>query len=104
MVRHLSVQYNDEHMPLIHTVVSLNEIHSLQFKEDTATDTLFHFDLENNGIHLKLFYNGNLYDERYINQIVSHLDQFAVCDPVSASSRDPYGRDLTGSGKTEAIV
>nr|AFG19378.1 bacillomycin D synthetase B [Bacillus amyloliquefaciens] len=75
MVRHLSVQYNDEHMPLIHTVVSLNEIHSLQCKEDTATDTLFHFDLENNGIHLKLFYNGNLYDERYINQIVSHLDQ-----------------------------
>ncbi|MDR0140773.1 non-ribosomal peptide synthetase [Bacillus sp. JHAA] len=75
MVRHLSVQYNDEHMPLIHTVVSLNEIHSMQCKEDTATDTLFHFDLENNGIHLKLFYNGNLYDERYINQIVSHLDQ-----------------------------
>ncbi|MFE9943147.1 non-ribosomal peptide synthase/polyketide synthase [Bacillus velezensis] len=75
MARHLSVQYNDEHMPLIHTVVSLNEIHSLQCKEDTATDTLFHFDLENNGIHLKLFYNGNLYDERYINQIVSHLDQ-----------------------------
>ncbi|MDJ1631272.1 hypothetical protein QNN00_16705 [Bacillus velezensis] len=55
MARHLSVQYNDEHMPLIHTVVSLNEIHSLQCKEDTATDTLFHFDLENNGIHLKLF-------------------------------------------------
>ncbi len=75
MARHLSVQYNDEHMPLIHTVVSLNEIHSLQFKEDTAADTLFHFDLENNGIHLKLFYNGNLYDEHYINQIVSHLDQ-----------------------------
>ncbi|MEC3633095.1 non-ribosomal peptide synthetase, partial [Bacillus velezensis] len=75
MVQHLSVQYNDEHLPLIHTVVSLNEIHSLQFKEDTAADTLFHFDLENNGIHLKLFYNGNLYDERYINQIVSHLDQ-----------------------------
>ena len=55
MVQHLSVQYNDEHLPLIHTVVSLNEIHSLQFKEDTAADTLFHFDLENNGIHLKLF-------------------------------------------------
>ncbi|MCY7909667.1 amino acid adenylation domain-containing protein [Bacillus inaquosorum] len=75
MVQHLNVQYNDERMPLIHTVVSLNEIHSLQFKEDAATDTLFHFDLENNGIHLKLFYNGNLYNERYMDQIVSHLDQ-----------------------------
>ncbi|MEC2307910.1 non-ribosomal peptide synthase/polyketide synthase [Bacillus atrophaeus] len=74
MVQHLTVQYDDERIPLIHTVVSLNEIHSLQFKEDVATDTLFHFDLENNGIHLKLFYNGNLYDERYMNQIVAHLD------------------------------
>ncbi|MCY7931339.1 non-ribosomal peptide synthetase, partial [Bacillus inaquosorum] len=71
MVQHLNVQYNDERMPLIHTVV----VHSLQFKEDAATDTLFHFDLENNGIHLKLFYNGNLYNERYMDQIVSHLDQ-----------------------------
>ncbi|MGW8460335.1 non-ribosomal peptide synthase/polyketide synthase [Bacillus atrophaeus] len=74
MVQHLTVQYDDERIPLIHTVVSLNEIHSLQFKEDVATDTLFHFDLENNGIHLKLFYNGKLYDERYMDQIVSHLD------------------------------
>ncbi|MBT2572354.1 amino acid adenylation domain-containing protein, partial [Bacillus sp. ISL-51] len=74
MVQHLNVQYGDDRMPLIHTVVSLNEIHSLQFKEDAATDTLFHFDLENNGIHLNLFYNGNLYDERYMDQIVSHLD------------------------------
>ncbi|WP_416654229.1 non-ribosomal peptide synthase/polyketide synthase [Bacillus amyloliquefaciens] len=75
MVQNLNVQYNDEHIPFIHTVVSLNEIHSLKFKEDAATDTLFHFDLENNGIHLKLFYNGNLYDERYMDQIAAHLDQ-----------------------------
>ncbi|MGF7533043.1 amino acid adenylation domain-containing protein [Bacillus mexicanus] len=75
MVQHLHVEYNDERQPLIHTVVSLNEIHSLRFKEDTAADTLFHFDLENNGIQLKLFYNSNLYDERYMDQIVSHLDQ-----------------------------
>lgn len=75
MVQNLNVQYNDEHIPFIHTVVSLNEIHSLQFKDDAATDTLFHFDLENNGVHLKLFYNGNLYDERYMDQIAAHLDQ-----------------------------
>ncbi|QOQ56761.1 non-ribosomal peptide synthase/polyketide synthase [Bacillus amyloliquefaciens] len=75
MVQNLNVQYNDERIPFIHTVVSLNEIHSLQFKEDAATDTLFHFDLENNGVHLKLFYNGNLYDERYMDQIAAHLDQ-----------------------------
>ncbi|MGN9865284.1 non-ribosomal peptide synthase/polyketide synthase [Bacillus swezeyi] len=74
IVQHLNVQYDDERIPLIHTVVSFNEIHSLKFKEDVATDTLFHFDLENNGIHLQLFYNGNLYDERYMDQIVSHLD------------------------------
>ncbi|MDM5301989.1 non-ribosomal peptide synthase/polyketide synthase [Bacillus subtilis] len=75
MVQHLNVQYNDKRLPLIHTVVSLNQIHSLQFKEDVATDTLFHFDLENDGIQLKLFYNGNLYDEGYIDQIAAHLDQ-----------------------------
>ena len=75
MVQNLNVQYNDEHIPFIHTVVSLNEIHSLKFKEDAATDTLFHFDMENNGVHLKLFYNGNLYDERYMDQIAAHLDQ-----------------------------
>ncbi|MCO4850630.1 non-ribosomal peptide synthase/polyketide synthase [Bacillus vallismortis] len=75
MVQHLNVQYNDKRLPLIHTVVSLNEIHSLQCKEDVATDTLFHFDLENEGIQLKLFYNGNLYDEGYMDQIAAHLDQ-----------------------------
>ncbi|WP_367387462.1 non-ribosomal peptide synthase/polyketide synthase [Bacillus vallismortis] len=75
MVQHLNVQYNDKRLPLIHTVVSLNQIHSLQFKEDVATDMLFHFDLENDGIQLKLFYNGNLYDEGYIDQIAAHLDQ-----------------------------
>lgn len=92
------MQYDNENIPLIHTVVSLNEIHSLQFKEDIATDTLFHFDLENSEIHLKLIYNGNLYDEDYMDQMVSHLNQL-----LSVILFQPQAAIHTAEGIPEAV-
>ncbi|MCY8701099.1 non-ribosomal peptide synthase/polyketide synthase [Bacillus spizizenii] len=98
IVQHVNVQYDNENIPLIHTVVSLNEIHSLQFKEDIATDTLFHFDLENSEIHLKLIYNGNLYDEDYMDQMVSHLNQL-----LSVILFQPQAAIHTAEGIPEAV-
>ncbi|AVF26547.1 non-ribosomal peptide synthase/polyketide synthase [Paenibacillus larvae] len=75
IVRHLNMHYGDHHLPLIHTVVSLNEIHSMEFREEFLTDTWFHFDLKNQTVNLKLFYNENHYDKDYMNQIVMNLNQ-----------------------------
>ena len=75
IVRQLNIHYDDHHRPLIHTVVSLNEIHSMEWREEVVTDAWFHFDLKNQAVNLKLFYNDNQYDKDYMDQIVMHLNQ-----------------------------
>ncbi|MCP3774857.1 amino acid adenylation domain-containing protein [Paenibacillus sp. MZ04-78.2] len=75
MVQHLDMLYPDEHTPLFPIVISLNELHGFTFKEEIFADTLFHFDLENNSLNVKVYYNGSLYDRPYLEQVVAHLDR-----------------------------
>lgn len=75
MVERLNVQYDSNHVPLIHTLVSLNEIHPDLDENNVKAATMFHFDLENDSIQLRLVYDDDRYDREYMVQVVEHLDQ-----------------------------
>ncbi|WP_433581350.1 amino acid adenylation domain-containing protein [Paenibacillus amylolyticus] len=75
MVERLNVQYDSNHVPLIHTLVSLNEIHPALDENNVKAATMFHFDLENDSIQLRLVYDDDRYDREYMVQVVEHLDQ-----------------------------
>ncbi|SEL41109.1 non-ribosomal peptide synthetase [Paenibacillus sp. OK003] len=75
MVEHLHVQYDSNHVPMIHTLVSLNEIHPVLNENSVKAATIFHFDLDNDFVHLKLVYDEERYDRDYMVQVVEHLDQ-----------------------------
>ncbi|NEW06399.1 amino acid adenylation domain-containing protein [Paenibacillus sp. SYP-B3998] len=75
MVEHLNLQYDSNHLPIIHTMVSLNEIHSFHYANGVNSDAIFHFDLEDDSIHLKLFYNENRYDKEFMIQVIEQLDK-----------------------------
>lgn len=49
------LNYNTNHLPIIHTVVSLEQIHSERFIETAASDALFQFAMEEDSIDVKLF-------------------------------------------------
>ncbi|MDR0268154.1 non-ribosomal peptide synthetase [Paenibacillus sp.] len=75
MVEHLNMQYDSNHVPMIHTLVSLNEIHSSLDENSVKVATIFHFDLEDDLIHLKLIYDEDRSDKDFIIQVIEHLDQ-----------------------------
>ncbi|WP_241779423.1 condensation domain-containing protein, partial [Bacillus atrophaeus] len=75
MVGPLSLNYNSNHLPMIHTIVSLDQFHPTRFKETVASDTLFQFDMGNDSIQLKLTYNEQAYDRQYMMQVLEHLNR-----------------------------
>lgn len=75
MVEHLNVQYDSNQLPMIHSMVSLKEIHPNLDENNVKAATMFHFDLENDGVQLKLAYDEERYDRDYIVQVIEHLDQ-----------------------------
>ncbi|WP_228469442.1 non-ribosomal peptide synthetase [Paenibacillus sp. JNUCC31] len=75
MVEHLNVQYDSNQLPMIHSIVSLKEIHSNLDENNVRAATMFHFDLKNDGVQLKLAYDEERYDRDFIVQVTEHLDQ-----------------------------
>ncbi|WP_152381478.1 non-ribosomal peptide synthetase [Paenibacillus brasilensis] len=73
MVSYLNVELDANHLPIINTMVSLNEIHSTDYSQDVHSEVIFQFYIEDNLIHLKLIYDENLYDSVYMSQGVEHL-------------------------------
>lgn len=45
MVGQLRLNYDANHLPMIHTIVSIDQIHPDRFKETVASDALFQFDM-----------------------------------------------------------
>ncbi|MCK6076527.1 non-ribosomal peptide synthetase [Paenibacillus silvae] len=74
MVERLNIQYDSNHVPMIHTLVSLGEAHNLPTANVKAA-TMFHFDLEHEAVCLKLVYDAERYDRDYMIQAAEHLDQ-----------------------------
>ncbi|TPG88815.1 amino acid adenylation domain-containing protein [Brevibacillus laterosporus] len=69
----LNVHYDSKHVPIVNTIVSLKEIHTLDFEEHATFDIHFQFDLENGSLHLTTIYNENRYDQELIAQVGRHL-------------------------------
>ncbi|MDU0153717.1 non-ribosomal peptide synthetase [Bacillus cabrialesii] len=75
MAGQLRLNYNTNHLPIIHTVVSLEQIHSDRFIETAAADALFQFAMREDTIDVKLFFNEQAYDREYMLQVIGHLNR-----------------------------
>ncbi|KUP39086.1 non-ribosomal peptide synthetase [Bacillus halotolerans] len=75
MAGQLRLNYNTNHLPIIHTVVSLEQIHSDRFIETAASDALFQFAMREDTIDVKLFFNEQAYDREYMLQVIRHLNR-----------------------------
>ncbi|PCN46334.1 hypothetical protein B9C88_02170 [Brevibacillus laterosporus] len=69
----LNVHYDPNRVPIINTIVSLKELHTLDFEEHAVYDIHFQFGLENGSLQLNTIYNENRYDQELINQVSRHL-------------------------------
>ncbi|MBE5097611.1 condensation domain-containing protein, partial [Bacillus thuringiensis] len=75
MVQNLNLQYDSNNLPVINTLVSLQEIHRFNYNDSVVSDTMFHFELgEEDSINLKLAYNANCYDKDYMVQLIGNLN------------------------------
>ncbi|MFB6367712.1 amino acid adenylation domain-containing protein, partial [Paenibacillus elgii] len=73
MTEKLQLQYADG-VPIVNTLVSLNELHTVDIGRNVAYDCLFQFGLDNDSIHYRLIYNEHLYSAEFMNRAVNHLD------------------------------
>ncbi|WP_342551527.1 amino acid adenylation domain-containing protein [Paenibacillus sp. FSL R7-0652] len=100
MVERLNIQYDSNHVPMIHTLVSYGEARTIPDENNVRAATMFQFELENDVVRLKLVYDADRYDRDYMLQAAEHLDQlFAIMlnqpdlelrqvDMLSASQRN----------------
>ncbi|MEC3841317.1 non-ribosomal peptide synthetase [Bacillus amyloliquefaciens] len=75
MAGQLQLNYNENHLPNVHTVVSLEQIHTDCFIETAASDALFQFAMGEDSIDVKLFFNEQVYDRQYMMQVLGHLNR-----------------------------
>ncbi|MFC9774498.1 amino acid adenylation domain-containing protein [Paenibacillus chitinolyticus] len=74
MTEKLDLQYTDG-VPVVNTLVSLNELHGTDVGGNVVCDCLFQFRLEDGSIHLQIGYNENLYHAGFMTGVVDHLDR-----------------------------
>ncbi|TFV07231.1 amino acid adenylation domain-containing protein, partial [Bacillus stratosphericus] len=75
MVENLNIQYDDNHLPKINTIISLDNLHTTHFKETTSSDVRFEFYIEDNLIKYRLAYNQGLYDPAFMTRVTNHLNR-----------------------------
>ncbi|NGP58574.1 amino acid adenylation domain-containing protein [Paenibacillus thiaminolyticus] len=74
MTEKLNLQYADG-IPVIHTLVSLRELHLDEIGQNVVTDCSFEFSLTGGTIQLALSYNEHLYDSKFMTRVVGHLNR-----------------------------
>ncbi|WP_434753191.1 amino acid adenylation domain-containing protein [Paenibacillus amylolyticus] len=74
MTEKLDLQYIDG-IPVVHTLVSLKELHLDEIGQNMASDCSFTFSLTGGTIQLALSYNEHLYDSEFMTRVVGHLDR-----------------------------
>ncbi|WP_235322330.1 non-ribosomal peptide synthetase [Paenibacillus polymyxa] len=74
MTEKLDLQYADG-IPVIHTLVSLKELHLDEIGQNVVTDCSFEFSLTDGTIQLALSYNEHLYDSEFMTRVVGHLNR-----------------------------
>ncbi|MCP1131784.1 amino acid adenylation domain-containing protein [Paenibacillus polysaccharolyticus] len=73
MTEKLDLQYEDG-KPIIHTLVSLKELHTDEITPYVVTDCSFEFSITGGTIQLALLYNEHLYDSEFMTRVVGHLN------------------------------
>ncbi|MGF6358105.1 amino acid adenylation domain-containing protein/non-ribosomal peptide synthase protein (TIGR01720 family), partial [Paenibacillus sp. 4624] len=73
MTEKLDLQYADG-KPIIHTLVSLKELHTDEIAQYAVTDCSFEFSITGGTIQLALLYNEHLYDSEFMTRVVGHLN------------------------------
>ncbi len=74
MTEKLDMQYADG-IPVVHTLVSLKELHLNEFGQNVVADCSFEFSLTGGTIQLALSYNEHLYDSEFMTRVVGHLNR-----------------------------
>ncbi|WP_149096475.1 non-ribosomal peptide synthetase, partial [Paenibacillus terrae] len=74
MTEKLDLQYADG-VPVVHTLVSLKELHLDEIGQNVVTDCSFEFSLTGGTIQLALSYNEHLYDSEFMTRVVGHLNR-----------------------------
>ncbi|MDQ0045975.1 amino acid adenylation domain-containing protein/non-ribosomal peptide synthase protein (TIGR01720 family) [Paenibacillus polymyxa] len=74
IVQQLDLRYDENNLPIIHTIVSLDQIHTFDFDEAVVFDTAFRFDAGEDLINLKVQYNEKLYDQDFLLQMTENLN------------------------------
>ncbi|WP_367949384.1 amino acid adenylation domain-containing protein, partial [Paenibacillus sp. AK121] len=74
MTEKLDLQYADG-IPVVHTLVSLKELHLDEIGQNVVTDCSFEFSLTSGTIQLALSYNEHLYDSEFMTRVVGHLNR-----------------------------
>ncbi|MGO4951398.1 amino acid adenylation domain-containing protein [Paenibacillus sp. DRB1-1] len=77
MTEKLDLQHADG-IPVIHTLVSLKELHLDEIGQNVVTDCSFEFSLTGGTIQLALSYNEHLYDSQFMTRVVGHLNRLLV--------------------------
>ncbi|WP_342552941.1 amino acid adenylation domain-containing protein [Paenibacillus sp. FSL R7-0652] len=74
MTEKLDLQYADG-IPVVHTLVSLRELHLDETLQNVVADCSFQFSLVEGKIQLFLSYNELLYDSELMTRVVGHLNR-----------------------------
>ncbi len=74
MTEKLDLQYADG-IPVVHTLVSLKELHLDEIGQNVVTDCSFEFSLTGGTIQIALSYNEHLYDSEFMTRVVGHLNR-----------------------------
>lgn len=75
IIKPLHTRYDSKGFPVISTIASCNALHSFSFSRTVSFDLLFHFELEQDTIRLKLLYNDNRYEADQLELVMDHFIQ-----------------------------
>ncbi len=75
IIQPLQARYDSQGFPVISTIVSCNALHSFSFSRTVSFELLFHFELEQDKIRLKLLYNDHRYEPERLDLVMDHFIQ-----------------------------
>ncbi|WP_432409117.1 amino acid adenylation domain-containing protein [Wukongibacter sp. M2B1] len=76
IAKQLNLQFEDEKLPLINTVVLLDDIHNRNNIDWIKADTVFSFSIRGGSLEVNVEYNSNLYNEKTIHRAIVHINNF----------------------------
>ncbi|MEW9702937.1 amino acid adenylation domain-containing protein, partial [Paenibacillus sp. SI8] len=72
---HMAIPQDASGVPVIHTLVTLRQLHTFAYMEQIKSELAFHFNFDNGMVSLNVEYDGYLYDEETVRRLTAHLVQ-----------------------------